>query len=140
MELIEANGITDQNCKFLKLILPKQLIDRSMKLIYQEAKIKYHTAILSERCFWTFYSHGKTYYVFCDHNSSFCSCPSYEKDVIQEGRFPFCKHVLASFLCDALRKREDANQFIVDEMNDDDFAMFMADTVVSSSLDKHKKK
>ena len=59
---------------------------------------------------------------------------------IQKCIFLFCKHILASFLCNALRKRGDTNQFIFDEMSDVNLAMFMEDTAVLSSLDKHKKK
>lgn len=142
MENIEKQGFTSDNQKFLEVILPKELISKAMKLISVDAKIKYNIATESERCFWTFYNHkkGQTYYVFCDQDTSFCSCPAYNNFVIQLGKCPFCKHILAAFLCDVFRKREEAAQFIIEEMDDDYFAEFLAKTVFSSSFESQAKK
>lgn len=145
MEQIEEQGFTSNIRLFLEQILKKDLIERTVNLMYKEAKIEYHTAILSERSFWTFNTHNTTYYVFVNHenDSYFCSCPSYDRDVIREYRYPFCKHILAAFLCDILRKRNETDQikFLVDEMNDDEFAEFLAKTVFQSSfvIDSKKK-
>ncbi|KAK8893130.1 hypothetical protein M9Y10_021545 [Tritrichomonas musculus] len=137
---IEGKGVTHQNRMFLEVILPKQLIERTMKLIYQEAIIKYHCAMLSDRCFWSFNTRDKAYCVFCDNDTSFCTCPSYEKDVIQEGRYPFCKHILATYICNALRKKGEIKQFQIEDIDDDEFASSIAKAMALSLFGKKQAK
>ncbi|OHT00961.1 SWIM zinc finger family protein [Tritrichomonas foetus] len=135
---IEIYGITHQTQQFLNVLLPKSLVDRSFSVMFQESKIKCCIAKLSDRCVWIFNSKDNLYYVFIDDDSTYCSCPSYQTNILKENKYPYCKHIIAAFICNALKNRGDISQFRIEDIDDSKYSTYLANTVIASLFGKKK--
>lgn len=129
LKKIEEDGFTQYIQEILTVILPPKLVKRSINLLYYNATIKCYIAHKSRRLFWKMKSKEKNYIIFSDENNKFCSCLSYENNVIRNGQYPFCKHILTVLICEALQKKGDLSQFSIEEIDDTSFSEIIASDV-----------
>lgn len=132
---IEEEGITQQIQIFLSVLLPKSLVSRSINLLYKSTSIKCHVARRSRRTYWTMTSNHHQYFILSDENLEFCSCLSYQNNVVKNGEYPFCKHILAIIISQALLRKGNFCQISIMELEDEQFAEMIA----SSSLSMNYK-
>lgn len=129
LKKIEEEGLTQEIQLFLTVLLPPKLVSGSIKLLYHDASIKCHIATKSRRLFWTIMSKKNKYLIFSDTNTKFCSCLSYANNAVKKGQYPFCKHILTIYFCEALQKKGDISQFSKEEIDDDSFSELIASNV-----------
>ena len=131
MKKIEEEGFTQQIQLFLTVLLPQQLVKRSIQLLYFDATIVCHVAKNSRRIFWTVSSKEKKYIIFS-------SCISYYNQVVRIGQYPFCKHILTILICEALQKKGDYSQFSIEEIDDTVFSEVLASDTFFANLETKK--
>lgn len=102
LEAISKDGLNSESKVFLSVLFPKPFLDRTFNLLTKDF-ITCYTANESQRTFWKIGTSKKQYYVFTG-SVSYCSCPSFQREVIKEGKYPMCKHCLAIELCNALHR------------------------------------
>ena len=129
MKKIEEDGLTQQIQLFLSVLIPQKLVARSIDILYNEPSIKCIIAQKTRRSFWTISSKKNKYIIFSDINTKFCSCKSYENNVVRKGKCPLCKHILTILICEALQKKGDMSQFSIEEVDDTSFSEIIASDV-----------
>lgn len=135
---VETEGLTDKIKIFLSVLLPKTLIDRSISLMINSSAICSYEAQNSKRTMWTITAQDSKYYAFDDPGFKYCSCPSYSRDVIKDGRYPFCKHLLAIIIMKSMRKQGTTTDFPHKILPDEEFAMFFMKTTLEGNLGRNQ--
>ena len=123
LKVISEKGINSDTKLFMSVLFPKQFVDRSLNLLNKE-KMTCYIAKESRRTFWKIETDKSQYYSFAG-SVMYCSCPSFQRDVIKEGKYPMCKHCLAIEICNALQKGEKLqtdNVFKLEIIDDRKFA------------------
>lgn len=141
LRVIEEEGYTSKCRQLLTCILPKAARDRAEAVMKEDA-VTLTVARGCGRSFWTVTTKNQEYLVFLDPGNHYCSCLSYANQVMKEGKFPFCKHVLAALIFSAMRKHGDCRELTVREVSDTEFTSFISKTatrITCTSTPKSKR-
>ena len=129
---IEEGGIQAHTWTFLATLFGDEMVKSTREMLSKET-ITLVIAQKSKRFIWTITSPKNLNYVWMNNSLFFCSCPSFYFRTLNGGKSPFCKHILAAYICDALNKNGGQNKpFKVTEIDDKDFAVLLGKAMVAS--------
>ena len=97
---IEEGGIQAHTWTFLATLFGDEMIKSTKELLSKET-ITLNIAQKSRRFIWTITSPKNSSYIWMNNSLFFCSCPSFYFRTLNNGKSPFCKHILAAYICDA---------------------------------------
>ena len=122
---IEKDGIQPETWVFLSTLFGDEMV-KSVKELFSKETITLIIAKKSRRNFWVITSNKGIRCLWMDEKSFYCSCPAFLFRTMNNGKSPFCKHILAAYICNSLYKKDPHNVFFkIMEYQDEIFAEVM---------------
>ena len=136
MKDIETEGIQPHTWTFLSVLFGDDLTNNA-KSILSEKQITLYVARESKRSIWCISSSEGKHYAWIQENRFMCTCLSFIFGSMNKGTSPFCKHILAIFICESLMKGKNENQpFKIMEIDDQVFAQLLEKSMYEENKTK----
>lgn len=130
-------GNLPQMWVMMQTLFPDSLVKNTRDLFSKET-ITHYIGKESRREIWTVSSNASGLnYVMATPMCFHCSCKSFVFSVLKDGKLPFCKHVLAVFICNAFYQHQSNPNLYKDvEMDDVQLAKFLERSFVNDSQEE----
>ena len=108
LKSIGENGIQPHVWTFLAVLFGDELTHAAQEILAKKS-ISLIIAKQSRRSLWVVLSKKRSNYLWIQPNRFICTCPSFVFSTMNRGQTPFCKHVLACFICKSLNSDDQDN-------------------------------
>jgi len=124
LKSFERDGLSSDGYMFLSTLFGESAV-KSLKDVLSKEQITLNISKFSGRELWTITSSKNTHYIWINGCRFGCSCKSFYYSTIKDGKTPFCKHILAAYVCSALKSFSNDHVFQICELDNEEFQILL---------------